>query len=62
MRTPFEDDLMRSREAMQKDVRKVLDGFEQGVFVRSIHDDDDPKWISKLAPFIAALARLKVNS
>lgn len=35
----------------------ILDGFTDGVFVRSTKDDDEPGWAIKLLPYIQTLAR-----
>jgi len=40
------------------DVRKVLEGFDTDIFVRSIEGDGDPGWALRLAPYLAALGRL----
>lgn len=41
------------------DVRKILDGFEQGIFVRSTRGDEQPGWAIRLAPYLMAMARLQ---
>lgn len=37
-------------------IAKVLEGFEQGIFVRSTESDDDSAWAIKLYPYLRALA------
>ena len=40
-------------------IRRVLEGFETGVFVRSVEKDNDPAWAMKLIPYLRALAVLQ---
>lgn len=40
-------------------IRKVLEGFDEGVFVRNIERDDDPTWALSMLEYIGALAILK---
>ena len=40
-------------------LRTILEGFDKGIFVRSIQEDDDPAWLIRLLPYIKALADAK---
>lgn len=46
------------KAALLEDIRVVLRGFEDGVFVRSIARDASPGWAIELFPYLRALARL----
>ncbi len=46
-------------EHIEADAAIVLDGFDQGVFVRNTDGDMSSGWAIRLLPFISALARLK---
>lgn len=50
------DGAVAPRGRLEEAVRTILRGFNEGVFVRSIENDDDPRWAIKLLPFIQALA------
>ena len=41
---------------------KVIEGFECGVFVRSIANDHEPNWAIRALPYLLALAKLKATS
>ena len=40
-------------------VRTVLEGFDRGIFCRSIVRDDNPSWAIELLPYLVALKRVK---
>ena len=48
-----------TQDKVRKDVAKILDGFEEGAFVRDTRGDDDPAWAIKFFPYLQALTRLK---
>ena len=41
-----------------RDVAKVVEGFEKGVFVRDTSRDHESDWAIRVFPYLAALARL----
>jgi hypothetical protein len=45
-------------ETLRVDVAKVLEGFDNDMFVRNTNDDADSGWAVKIVPYIAALGRL----
>lgn len=46
-------------EGVDDAIRKVLEGFDKGVFVRNIERDADPAWAVKLLAYLGALAVLR---
>ena len=36
-------------------LRTILQGFDDGVFVRDVSQDDDASWAMRLVPFVFAL-------
>lgn len=44
---------------VERDVRKVLEGFEVGVFLRDVRDDGKSDWAIRLFPYLTAMARLQ---
>jgi hypothetical protein len=44
---------------LKADMQIVLRAFDLGIFVRDVTADSDPDWAMRIAPYIAALARLK---
>ena len=53
-------DLKEQRDELAKCLQGVIDGFEQGVFVRDITKDGQADWALKLVPFVALLGRCQV--
>lgn len=47
-----------SDDDLRKDVAKVLEGFDQGIFVRDTSRDHESGWGVRLLPYLAALGRL----
>lgn len=43
--------------ALREAVSVILQGFDAGVFVRSLDGDNEPMWALKIAPYIVALAK-----
>ena len=41
------------------DVRKVLEGFDQKIFIRDISGDHRSDWAVTVMPYLAAVGRLK---
>ena len=41
------------------DVRKLLEGFANGIFIRSTDGDGRSDWAIRLLPYITAMARLQ---
>lgn len=52
------DERTETYEGMTDAIRKVLDGFHEGVFVRSVAEDRDPAWAIRVFPYIKALGVL----
>ena len=52
------DRLQRDLDALRADVRIVLRGFDEGVFVREVAHDAQSGWAVKMLPYIAALGRI----
>lgn len=46
---------------LDKAIAEVLEGFERGIFVRSIGDDANASWAIKLFPYIRALGILQAH-
>jgi len=46
------------RAELDAAIVKVLDGFDEGVFVRNIDGDTEPGWAVKLSPYLAAIGVL----
>lgn len=49
-------------EALKRSARKVLEGFDSGVFVRNVDGDGQSGWAMKLLPYIQALQQLAALS
>lgn len=53
-------DAFRERETQLHDnCRKLLEGFDEKVFVRNIEGDGESDWAMKLLPYMASLARIR---
>ena len=50
----LQDEIAKQSE----DVRILLRGFDEGIFVRSIERDKEPGWAVILLPYLAAMRRL----
>lgn len=56
MGIPADSPTASTNEFVLSVLRTILRGFDEGVFVRSIHGDTRPGWAIRLLPFLAALA------
>lgn len=48
--------LRAERARLVKVFKAVLDGFDAGVFVRNVGEDDDSRWALRVLPYLTALA------
>lgn len=49
--------LIASAPDLYESLKVILDGFEEGIFVRNISGDEKGDWAMRLIPFLAALGK-----